>query len=93
MDDRSLLRVFKALADAKRFRMLREVAAAGELSCGKLADKFKLSQPTVSHHLKLLAEAGLLRMRRQAQHHFLSVDRKLVKEALSSLPARLKRGG
>jgi DNA-binding transcriptional ArsR family regulator len=92
MDDRTLVKVFKALADAKRFRMLREVAATGELSCGQLAGRFKLSQPTVSHHLKLLAEAGLLRMRRQAQHRFISVNRKLVKEALSSLPARLKRG-
>jgi ArsR family transcriptional regulator, arsenate/arsenite/antimonite-responsive transcriptional repressor len=90
MDDGKLVRVLKALADPKRFRMVQEIAAAGELSCGRLGDKFDLSQPTVSHHIKILSEAGVLAMRREAQHGFVSVNQKLLDEVLGLLPRRLR---
>ena len=60
MDDRDLVRALKALADPKRFRMVQEIAEAGELSCGQVADRFHVSQPTISHHLGILRQAGLI---------------------------------
>jgi ArsR family transcriptional regulator len=84
-----LVRVLKALAHGERFRMVEELAAAGELSCGQLAEKFDLSQPTVSHHLKLLLDAGVVVARHQGQHHFLSVNGALLDELAALLPARL----
>jgi ArsR family transcriptional regulator, arsenate/arsenite/antimonite-responsive transcriptional repressor len=89
LDDATLVRVLRALADAKRFRMVQEIAAAGELSCGELAQLFTLSQPTISHHLKLLTESGVLAMRREAQHGFATVDRELVAEVAKVMAARL----
>lgn len=89
MDDRDLVRALKALADPKRFRMVQEIAKAGELSCGQVADRFHVSQPTVSHHLKILVDAGVVLVRHEAKHHFLSVNRALVKDVLAVLPARL----
>ncbi len=89
MDDETLVRVLKALADANRFRMVQEIAAGGELSCGELGEKFSLSQPTISHHLKILAEAGVLKVRRAAQHAFVSVDHALLKGLSGVLPERL----
>ena len=52
----------KALADPVRLRLLSLVAshADGEACVCNLNDAFDLSQPTISHHLKLLHEAGLL---------------------------------
>jgi ArsR family transcriptional regulator len=52
----------KALADPVRLRLLSLVAshADGEACVCDLNDAFELSQPTISHHLKLLHEAGLL---------------------------------
>lgn len=90
MNDGRLVRVLKALADPKRFRMVQELARAGELSCGELGRRFAVSQPTVSHHLKLLFEAGVLLVRRDGQHHFFSVDRDLVAEVGALLPAKLR---
>jgi ArsR family transcriptional regulator len=90
MDDGQLVRVLKALADAKRFRMVQEIAAAGEIGCGDLGELFSLSQPTVSHHLKILADAGVLKMRRSAQHGYLSVDHELLLAISGQLPGRLK---
>ncbi|MGZ4690033.1 MAG: ArsR/SmtB family transcription factor [Acidimicrobiia bacterium] len=55
-----LARVFAALGDPVRLRLLSLVADAGEVcSCDLLAPLGK-SQPTVSHHTKILAEAGLI---------------------------------
>ncbi len=89
LDDETLVRVLKALADARRFRMVQELAHAGELSCGELGGRFEVSQPTISHHLRVLAEAGVLVMRHQGQHHYVSVNRDLLDEVAALLPGRL----
>lgn len=90
MDDQKLVRVLKALAEKSRFQMVQEIAAAGELSCGDVGERFDLSQPTVSHHLKILADADVLLVRREGQHAFISVNQKLLDEAASLLPRRLR---
>jgi ArsR family transcriptional regulator len=55
-----LARVFGALADPVRLRLLSLVAAGHEVCSCELEDPLGKSQPTVSHHTKALAEAGLL---------------------------------
>jgi len=54
--------LLKALADPVRLRLMSLVAshAGGEACVCDLNDAFELSQPTISHHLKVLHEAGLL---------------------------------
>jgi ArsR family transcriptional regulator len=89
MDETRLVRVLKALADPKRLRMVQEIAAAGELSCGQVGERFHLSQPTISHHLKILGEAGIIQVRESAQHHFISVNTPLIKQVADILPAQL----
>lgn len=69
--------------------MVQEIVAAGELSCGQVGEKFPLSQPTVSHHLKILTDAGVIVARREGQHAYISVDRRLLQEVGGLLPARL----
>src|SRR5580693_835168 len=89
ISDRDVVRALKALADPTRFRMVQEIAEAGELSCGAVAERFDVSQPTISHHLKILLDAGLLVQRTEGKHHFTSVDRALVANIVSLLPERL----
>ncbi|MET8901419.1 metalloregulator ArsR/SmtB family transcription factor [Streptomyces sp. NPDC004538] len=57
-----LARVFKALGDPVRLRLLSLIAsrAGGEVCVCDLTPAFDLSQPTISHHLKLLRQAGLI---------------------------------
>jgi DNA-binding transcriptional ArsR family regulator len=57
---------FTALADPTR-RQIIESLAVGESSFGELADKFEMSRPAVSQHLKVLREAGLVTARADAQ--------------------------
>jgi ArsR family transcriptional regulator len=67
MDDVQLVRISKALADRTRLSMLRTIARRGELCCGDLARCFDVTQPTVSHHLKVLGDAVLVDTRRSGQ--------------------------
>jgi DNA-binding transcriptional ArsR family regulator len=78
MKDTQFVKVAKALADPTRHRMLREVRAAGELTCKQVCERFSLSQPTISHHICTLADAGLLTVRKRGQFHVLSVDQEVL---------------
>ncbi|MER5878127.1 ArsR/SmtB family transcription factor [Streptomyces sp. NPDC060235] len=57
-----MARTFKALGDPVRLRLLSMIAsrAGGEVCVCDLTPAFDLSQPTISHHLKLLRQAGLI---------------------------------
>jgi ArsR family transcriptional regulator len=55
-----LASAFAALADPVRLRLLNLVAEAGEVCSCDLQEPLGRSQPTVSHHTKILAEAGLI---------------------------------
>lgn len=54
--------VFKALANPVRLQIVSLVAASseGQVSAGNIVERFSLSQPTISHHLRVLREAGVL---------------------------------
>lgn len=58
-----LAKVFKALGDPVRLRLMSMIASrgrGGEVCVCELTPAFDLSQPTISHHLKLLRQAGLI---------------------------------
>jgi ArsR family transcriptional regulator len=89
MNDRDLVRALKALSDPSRFRMVQEIAAAGELTCSEVAERFDVSQPTISHHLKILADAGVLVTRSEGKHHITSVNHALLRTIAGLIPSRL----
>jgi ArsR family transcriptional regulator, arsenate/arsenite/antimonite-responsive transcriptional repressor len=60
-DAEDLAVVFAAMADPVRLRLLSLVADAGEVCACNLLEPLGKSQPTISHHTKVLAEAGLIR--------------------------------
>lgn len=60
IDDASLDRTFRALADPTRRAMLTLVARRGECTAGELGRPFDITQPSASKHLRVLEEAGLL---------------------------------
>jgi ArsR family transcriptional regulator len=89
LDDHALVRALRALGDTTRFRMVQEIAAGGELCCGEVAERFDVTQPTISHHLKVLCLAGVLSVRCQGKHRFISVNQALLSSLANLLPARL----
>jgi ArsR family transcriptional regulator, arsenate/arsenite/antimonite-responsive transcriptional repressor len=71
-----LAAVFKALGDPVRLRLFSLIAshAAGEACVCDLTGEFDVSQPTISHHLKVLREAGLLSSERRASWVYYRVE-------------------
>ncbi|MFL1378505.1 MULTISPECIES: ArsR/SmtB family transcription factor [unclassified Nocardiopsis] len=71
----TLARTFKALGDPTRVRLLSMVAASpdGEACICDLKESVGLSQPTVSHHMKLLVEAGLLNREQRGRWAYFAV--------------------
>lgn len=82
-----LARMFKALGDPIRLRILSLVAssAGGECCVCDISPAFEVSQPTISHHLKILREAGLLDCERRGTW----VHYRVVPAALEQLSALL----
>jgi DNA-binding transcriptional ArsR family regulator len=64
--------VFEAIAQPTR-REILELLAGGELSAGKVASRFAVTQPAISQHLKVLRETGLVRERREGARRLYSV--------------------
>ncbi len=91
-DAAELAALFKVLADPARLRLLSMVAAAdaGEACACDLVEPVGRSQPTVSHHLGLLVEAGLLEREKRGKWAWYRVvpDRlAALREALGPVPA------
>jgi DNA-binding transcriptional ArsR family regulator len=62
-----------ALADPTR-RQIIEMLSRGERAAGDIADKFAISAPAISQHLKVLREAKLVRVRVEAQRRIYRID-------------------
>lgn len=58
--------LFKALNDPSR-RQILEMLRDGDLTAGEIADRFAISKPSISHHLDLLTQAGLVTSVREGQ--------------------------
>jgi ArsR family transcriptional regulator len=79
--------VFRALADPTRVRILSLVAASpgGEACVCNLVPPLGLAQPTVSHHLKVLTEAGLLRREKRGTWAWFRLDHDALRAASDAL--------
>jgi ArsR family transcriptional regulator, arsenate/arsenite/antimonite-responsive transcriptional repressor len=76
---------FKALADPSRVAILSMLSAEREVCVCVLTDALDVSQPTISHHLRILREAGLVEASRRGTWAFY----RLVPEALEALRSAL----
>jgi ArsR family transcriptional regulator len=92
--DPVLVRALKAVADPTRLRILRLLKQRGACSIGKgegmcacdIETQVKLSQPTISHHMRILTRAGLV----QAERHGLWMWYRRNEKALKTLAQSLK---
>ena len=84
-DANALAEKFKALADPARVAIVNRLAAADEVCVCDLNAALELSQPTVSHHLRVLREAGLVESSRRGTWAFY----RLVPEAIEQLRGTL----
>jgi ArsR family transcriptional regulator len=67
MDRSRIEKISKALADKTRLRIFEAISATNQMNCGEIVSMRGVTPATVSHHLKILSEAGLIECRREGQ--------------------------
>ncbi len=75
----SMNTIFKALNDPTR-REIIELLKKGDLTAGEIADHFQITKPSISHHLDLLKQAGLVDAVKQGQFIYYSLNTTVVDE-------------
>lgn len=73
--------LFKALNDPTR-REILQLLKNSDLTAGEIADHFSISRPSISHHLEILKQAGLVSSHKQGQYRNYSINTSLVEDLL-----------
>lgn len=63
----------KALGDSNRLQIVQQLAGGEKCAC-KLLEAFDITQPTLSHHMKILCESGLVEVRREGKWNHYSLN-------------------
>jgi ArsR family transcriptional regulator len=87
--DIQVVKVAKALSDVNRLQIL-EMLKTGEKCACALLDEMKITQPTLSHHMKILCDAGLVTGRKEGRWVHYSIDKKAAEEALRAISDRIE---
>ncbi|MGX5820632.1 ArsR/SmtB family transcription factor [Chitinophaga lutea] len=69
-----------ALADKHRMSILMKIARQECICCGQIKDFTCLSQPTVSHHIKILVDSGILISTKEGRNITLTINRDMMKQ-------------
>jgi len=85
LDDETRARVFNALSDITRLRIVELLHRHGESSGSRLASELGISLSLFCHHNKVLVGSGLVRVRRQGQTKLCSLEREFLASCLNSL--------
>ncbi|RJE47599.1 MULTISPECIES: autorepressor SdpR family transcription factor [unclassified Dehalobacter] len=72
---------FKALADPTRREMIRFLKER-DMTAGEIAEQFKISKPSISHHLNILKQAGLVTDERKGQTIVYALDTSVFEEVM-----------
>jgi ArsR family transcriptional regulator, arsenate/arsenite/antimonite-responsive transcriptional repressor len=83
--------ILKALADPHRFQLVERIANAGcPLGCAQARATLAISPATLSHHVKELEAAGLIKVEREGKFHFLSLRPEVIESVIGSLDALVR---
>lgn len=74
------MNAFAALADNTRREIVKLVARNGELTSTEISQNFRMSPPAISQHLKVLKEAEVLHMKKEAQKRIYSLNKSGINE-------------
>ena len=77
---------FKALADPTR-REILNLLRKGNLSAGEIVDHFQMTGATISHHLSVLKQAGLIEDRKEGKYIYYEINLSVLEEVLAWIQA------
>lgn len=75
----SYAKVMKAMSDPKRVKIV-DMISCGEMCACDILEQFDFTQPTLSHHIKMLVNADLINVERRATWHYYSLNEKSISQ-------------
>ena len=82
MEAKDMILICKALSDTNRLEIVQMLSDGEKCGC-KILDKFNITQPTLSHHMKILVDCELVNDRKEGKWHHYSLNKKVIREASS----------
>lgn len=76
--------IFKVLSDSNRLQII-DMLSCGEMCVCKILEKFNITQPTLSYHLKVLSDSGIVTSRKEANWMYYKLNDKKMKEIIEFL--------
>jgi DNA-binding transcriptional ArsR family regulator len=86
--DRQAVKAFKALGDPNRYSILKLLVEKGELSCADFDGRLKLSKPAMSHHYRILENAGLIEVRKEGLHFYMKANMPVLRRFVPDFAQR-----
>lgn len=91
MNYEAYAQIMKALSDPKRIKIL-DMLSCGDMCACDILEHFDFTQPTLSHHIKVLVNAGLVTMKKEGTWHHYSINdtaaSQLIKDTITLLSAK-----
>lgn len=84
LPEKQAVKIFRALGDPTRYRIVRVLLERGEIPCRDLSKLFPLSAPALSHHFRVLQECGLMQVRKEGPYHFFRLNSRLLERILAT---------
>lgn len=91
MDRVKVERISKALADKTRLRIFEAISSGERMTCGELVSMRGVTPATISHHLRILQDAGLIDCRRQGQFVYSQANPKALAEYTRQLAGLVRK--
>jgi DNA-binding transcriptional ArsR family regulator len=85
MDRSEVEKISKALADQTRLKIFEAISSSKQMNCGEIVSMRGVTPATVSHHLKILNEAGLIACRREGQFVYSEAVPETIEEYTGAL--------
>ena len=80
MDEKRTAAIFKAFCDENRIRIIKLLRSGEKCAC-KLLEEINVTQPTLSHHMKLLCDSGIVVVSKEGKWMHYSISEKGVQQA------------
>ena len=91
MDRSQIEKISKALGDKTRLRIFEAISRSKQMNCGEIVSMRGVTPATVSHHLKILSEAGLITCRRNGQFVYSEAVPETIEEFTRTLAKIARR--